>query len=210
MATSGRVLLLNGVGLLTIPGWFWAFDTWLHPSVWAWHVSVTIAAIAVCLMFHETLHYAAIRVAAPAAQVRYAFYGANPSVRIEGSLSTRARLIFLLTPVIVISLITWAIATLAPIAAVTCVIVATTNAASSTADLWRSGEVILEAYRNRVLPDHDGSRTDRSPTSATSTTSAMSPAEGTATTSAASPGSPACTSAMAPTENTAASPLRIR
>lgn len=129
--------------------WFLLFEIWYRPSDVVLQPVVAGVFVLACLVTHEVLHIAAIRAIAPAVQVRVGVRGINPYVRIEGDMTLVTRLTFLLTPLVTISLLSWAISTLVPATGATCVIVAVVNAAGSVSDLWRAASLV------RVLLNRD-------------------------------------------------------
>ncbi|OFW79330.1 MAG: hypothetical protein A2201_11580 [Alicyclobacillus sp. RIFOXYA1_FULL_53_8] len=142
-----KMVILNLVSFLVFPIWIYVFYRWFGPPTLKYNTVWISVFTILCIVVHEVVHYLAIRLLNPTVKVGYGFrLPFTLFVRIEGVMSARQRVIFLLAPSLVLTTVFWVLSLLFPLQSMMWIVVASINASGSSSDLWECFVIVRKAY----------------------------------------------------------------
>lgn len=141
-----KMVLLNLVSFLVFPIWIYVFYLWFGLSTLKYNIVWISVFTILCILVHELVHYLAIRLLNPTVKVGYGFrLPFTLFVRIEGVMSARQRVIFLLAPSVLLTTVFWFLSLLFPLQSIMWIVVASINASGSISDLWECFVIVRKA-----------------------------------------------------------------
>lgn len=140
---------MNLASILLFPAWCVVFYEWFGISNVTLNVDWFWLPTLLTLVVHELIHYATLRTLNTNVKISLGFrFPISLLVKAEGEMSYGMRIMFLLSPIMVLTVLFWMLSIVDRAHAVLWILLASINASGSSNDLWRVGMLLKQQKRS--------------------------------------------------------------